>query len=269
MSVPQSTGIQSYKNQKNINLAVAKVSMAKFRSFDKELIEYTYIRGSKQPLVFLPALGFDWTYWKKSIDYFVSRKHSVVAMTLRGHSPKRTKLKAISLEDHIKDLRGLIKRLKLKNPVFIGASLGGLVAASYSSGYPKRKCICINTPFKPLKEIQHRYVPFLASLVRTVAILTSFIRKKDFDISKSKVTNSLFLIIKGSFKLDYAGVQLNYNCLKNNKGVRPAGIITISSRDDEVLKHPEKPDFEVNGNHHCPISKAETINKLLEKIINS
>lgn len=243
--------------------------MAKFRSFDKELIEYTYIRGPKQPLIFLPALGFDRTYWKKSIDYFVSRKHGVVAMTLRGHSPKRTKLKAISLEDHIRDLRELIKRLKLKNPVIIGASFGGLVAASYSSRYPKGKCICINTPFKPLKEIQRWYVPLLALAARTIAILTSPIRKRDFDISRSRVTNSLFLIIKGSFKLDYVGIQLNYNCLKNNRGVGPAGAITISSNNDEILKHPEKPDFEVSGNHHCPISKAETVNKLLEKIINS
>ena len=242
--------------------------MSTFESFDGEVIDYLYMKGSKQTLVFLPALGFDWTYWNKSIRYFQSKGHGILAVTLRGHAAGRTRLKNIKISDHVNDLKLLCSRLNIKKPVLIGASLGGVVAAQFKLEEGARECICINTPFDGVKSLQV-YIPVLVFLSKPLLLLDRFKRNDSSttDFSKSLITNNIIMILKALTKFNSYGMYLNYLCLNGMRPVAPKGCIAVSSRNDEALKAPRKADYFIAGNHNCAISNSEAVNRLLGKII--
>lgn len=241
--------------------------IGRFRSFDGEVLEYAYRKGRKPVIVFLPALGFDWTYWKKSLDYFNEKGHGVVALTLRGHSPARTRLSGIRMNDHLEDLKSLLSELKIRSPVLVGASLGGAVAASYKA--ESRISICINTPFN-IRQLR-LYVRVLAFLCKPLVWL-DWVRRPDqphLDFSRSRLTNNIIMMVKGILKFNSYGVYLNYLGLKNSVPLKPEGCITIYSNKDEALKIAPKADYIIDGNHNCAISNSQQINALLERIIGS
>lgn len=215
-------------------------------------------------------MGFDWTYWKKSLDYFNEKGHGVLALTLRGHSPARTLVRGISMEDHLKDLKSILYELKIRNPVLVGASLGGAVVASYKTENKKGICICINTPFDIERQFRS-YIKVLVWLCTPLIKLDFFQRPgmPRLDFSRSRITNNIVMIMKGIFEFNSYGMYLNYLCLKNSVPLKPAGCIVICSNKDEALKITPKADYVIDGNHNCVISRSQHVNALLERIISA
>ncbi|MFH1181547.1 MAG: alpha/beta hydrolase [Candidatus Woesearchaeota archaeon] len=240
--------------------------LGNYRSFDGEEISYLFLKG-KKTIIFLHPLGTDWTYWKKTVAYFAKKGYGAVVPTLRGHSPERTKLKHISVEDHVRDIELLEEKLKLKNPVIIGCSIGGAIAAAYHTKHPAARCICINTPFDSAPKAIWLYFDIYAFLFMPIAMLLSLFKRRDFDFSRSKITNAVLLTFKTALKLHYRGVYLNYFWLRKLKGVKDSGVVKLVSRQDEVITPHYEPDYEIDGNHNCVISESNVVNPLLLKII--
>ncbi|HLD97656.1 MAG TPA: alpha/beta hydrolase [Candidatus Nanoarchaeia archaeon] len=240
-----------------------------FRSFDGTVLDYVYLKGRNPVIVFVPAMGFDWTYWKRSLEYFSEKGHGVLALTLRGHSRARTQLRRISMEDHLKDLKSVLSELKIMHPVLVGASLGGAVAAAYKAENKKSVCICINTPFDSKRQLRS-YIKVLVWLCTPIVRLDFFPRPTlpRLDFSSSRITNNIILILKGILKFNSYGIYLNYLCLKKSVPVKPTGCIVICSNKDEAVKITPKADYIIAGNHNCVISKSQQINALLERVIN-
>jgi pimeloyl-ACP methyl ester carboxylesterase len=237
-----------------------------FTSFDGQVIPYQHFKG-KKTIIFLHPLATDWTYWKKTVAFFTAKGYGSVVPTLRGHSFEMTKLKSISVEDHVKDLEALIKMLNLTNPILVGASLGGAIAAAYHQKHPSAKCICINTPFDSVQKAIWLYFDIYAFFFKPIAFILSYFKNRDFDFSESKVTNAILLLFPAVRKLDYKGLYLNYGWLRRIKGVRDSGVFKIVARQDEVLTPHVIPDYEVDGNHHIVISEPDLVNHLLLHIL--
>lgn len=235
-------------------------------SFDGQTIHYFFTKG-RRTIVFLHPLATDWTYWEKTMAYFSEKGYGAVAPTLRGHSFERTKLKKIRAEDHVRDIEILIKKLKLHNPIFVGSSLGGAIAAAYRLKHPSAKCICINTPFDSAPNAIWLYFDLIALILRPFAVLFNRFKRRDYDYSNSRVTNAVLLTFFSARKLDYVGVYLNYYWLRQIRGIKDAGVIKIVSRRDEVIIPHIYPDYEIDGNHHCVLSEPNVVNPLLLKII--
>jgi pimeloyl-ACP methyl ester carboxylesterase len=240
--------------------------MDSFTSFDGQVIPYQRY-GGKKTIIFLHALATDWTYWKKPVAFFTRRGYGAVIPTLRGHSFERTRLKRITAEDHVKDIEVLISKLKLHNPVIVGASLGGAIAAAYCNKHPSAKCICINTPFDSAPNAIWLYFGLAEFLFRPISVLLNLFKRRNFDYSESNITNAVLLHFKTALTLDYKGIYLNYHWLRQLKGVKDSGVVKIVSKQDEVLTPHVTPDFEIDGNHHCVLSEPEVVNPLLLKII--
>ncbi len=246
------------------------MEVKRFRSFDGTALDYVYLKGKNPVVVFLHALGFDWTYWKKSLDYFNEKGHGVLALTLRGHSQARTQLRSISIDDHLKDLNSILSELKIMNPVLVGASLGGAVAAAYRTANKKCVCICINTPFDIKRQLRS-YIKLLVWLCTPLIRLDFFPRPAmpRLDFSRSRLTNNIIMTLNGIFKYNSYGIYLNYLCFKDSEPVKPAGCIVICSNKDEALKIMPKADYIIKGNHNCVIYNSQQINALLERIISA
>jgi pimeloyl-ACP methyl ester carboxylesterase len=242
------------------------MSMPSITSFDGQIIPYQYYKGRKT-IIFLHPLATDWTYWKKAISFFTARGYGAVVPTLRGHAFERTKLKSISEDDHVKDIEALIKKLGLSSPILVGASLGGAIAAAYHNKHPSTKCICINTPFDSAPKAIWLYFDVFAFVFRPFAVLLNLLKRRDFDYSRSTVTNALLLTFIAARKLDYKGVYMNYYWLRKIRGIKDSGVIKIVSRQDEVLTPHVQPDYEITGNHHCMLSEPNVVNSLILRII--
>ena len=236
---------------------------------DGEALEYFYRKGRGQTIVFIPALGFDWTYWGKSVGYFARKGYGVLALTLRGHSSSRTRLKAISIGDHVMDVKLLLLKLGITKPFFVGASLGGVVAAALHAGNKSIRCVCVNAPVYFNREIRFS-VRLLVFLLMPIVWLDWLTRPGwlRFDFSRSRLTNNVAMALKGALKFNTYGFYLNYACLKNSRPLEFKGCITVSSRHDEVFRHVKKSDFIMDGNHNCAVSNSQGINAIIDEILS-
>lgn len=238
-----------------------------FETPDHEILEYAYNKAGKQTLVFLPALGFDITYWNKNIPYFNRKNYSTLVITLRGHTQTKTALKNITMQHHIQDLHVLLSHLNIKKPILVGASLGGSVAAAYFQRYKHEvtKCICINTPFS-IDDIRS-YIRWFVELGKPLVYLDRFSRKSTRDFSKSRFTHNILLSLQYIRQFHILGFYLNYLCVKYMGVLSRKGIVVIDSKHDEVLEKRDGADYMLHTNHAAAISKAEEVNELIEKII--
>src|ERR1700684_3578892 len=100
-----------------------------------DLTMYYEIEGTGDPLVYLPpAFGFAGL---KSFPALV-QSHSVVTIDLQGHGrtadiPERP----LTIEQHAKDVVGLLKYLGISTADFFGESYGGAIATMIAVHHPE------------------------------------------------------------------------------------------------------------------------------------
>jgi pimeloyl-ACP methyl ester carboxylesterase len=111
--------------------------------------------GSLPPMVLSHGYtdnGLCWT----DLALAMEKKYDCIMYDLRGHGLSEAPATGYTIEDNVSDIVGLIKALKLSNPVIIGHSLGGSIAAVVAAQYPDipQKVVLIDPPglLKPLFE---------------------------------------------------------------------------------------------------------------------
>src|SRR5438270_4522153 len=96
--------------------------------------------GSPRRPTVLLVHGWDGTarYWDL-VAPALSERYHLVAVTLRGRGRSGTDPTGRYLfDDYVSDLDEVTRRLGLERLVFVGASLGGMLALPYAARYPKR-----------------------------------------------------------------------------------------------------------------------------------
>ncbi len=119
---------------------------------------YYEIRGEGKPIILIHHLAGSYKSWS-DITYQLSQKYSVISYDLRGHGRSSVLPYEYKIEDHSKDLKGLIEYLRIDNPIIIAHSLGTLVAIDYALKNPVQKIILIGSLYKaPNPEPYENYV---------------------------------------------------------------------------------------------------------------
>lgn len=148
------------------------------KSFDRTKIYYEKNEGKKnRALIFLHGFGGDLGAWDKEREYFKSLGYSTLALDLRGHglSSKSDDINFYKLENFAQDLKVLIEREKIKNPVILGHCFGGMVATYFQTRNPKisRALVLIDTSFKPPfispHGVQEIFLKYLFDLLAKIA----------------------------------------------------------------------------------------------------
>ena len=83
--------------------------------------------AAAEPLVLLHALGCDLHMWDPIAGALTAR-HRVVRYDLRGHGLSDCGPGESTIDDHVRDLIGLLDRASIPVATLIGASVGGLIA---------------------------------------------------------------------------------------------------------------------------------------------
>jgi 3-oxoadipate enol-lactonase len=83
----------------------------------------------KPALVFINSLGTDFRIWR-DVVLRLAGDFAIVLYDKRGHGLSDIGQVPYSIEDHATDLAGLLDRLAVKQAIFCGLSVGGLIAQS-------------------------------------------------------------------------------------------------------------------------------------------
>src|SRR5689334_16146708 len=98
-------------------------------------IHYIRTGGSKPPLVLLHGLISNGACWAP-VARILAAEYDLIMPDARGHGKSSVPDFSYRYEDHANDVIGLIKELKLTQPILIGHSMGGLTAALVASRNP-------------------------------------------------------------------------------------------------------------------------------------
>ena len=115
-----------------------------------DTIIYYYLHGHGQPLLFIHGHRSDALRWK-GIILFLGQKFKVYAPDLPGfgQSPEFKKRRH-TMENYALYMNELVKKLKLKDYILFGGSMGGIIALKMLIQNPKikpSKLILAGTPY--------------------------------------------------------------------------------------------------------------------------
>lgn len=101
----------------------------------------------------------------------------IIAPDLRGRGLSDKPASGYSLEDHARDMLGLLDELGLPEVVFAGHSYGGALAYAIAAEYPERitGCVAIDAPAEPDPGIVDQIQPVLDRLEVTFPSMESYL----------------------------------------------------------------------------------------------
>lgn len=102
--------------------------MAYILTSDKIKLEYSS-RGEGTPIVLIHGFGGEGSSFRV-LDKILSKNFNTIEVDLRGHGRSDTS-SDITIDTFAKDIKELIEKLELKNPVIAGWSMGGAVVMEY------------------------------------------------------------------------------------------------------------------------------------------
>ena len=211
---------------------------------NKQKVNYKFDNCTKTVLVFIHGLGSNLTVWKKEYDYFKEKGYGVLSVDLQCHGSSSCRKKS-GFEQFVKDIRLLIKKLKIQKVILIGHSLGGLIALDYYRRYPKnvKAIISIDSSYEISLKTLNPFVP-LQFVVRKVMTMIMSKRKNKphkVDFQKFKGKSDLEIIYEldssmGDF-IDRSSIMEDllkiefYSLLEKIK----IPVLVVASSDDEVF----------------------------------
>lgn len=99
-----------------------------FAAINGTVLHYEYLTEFEDEpvVVFVNSLGTDFRIWLPLIDE-LAENWSVLVYDKRGHGLSDAGKAPYSMEDHARDLIGLVEHIGIKKAIFCGVSVGGLI----------------------------------------------------------------------------------------------------------------------------------------------
>lgn len=99
-----------------------------FAAINGTVLHYEYLTEFEDEpvLVLVNSLGTDFRIWLPLIDE-LTENWSILVYDKRGHGLSGVGTAPYSMEDHARDLIGLVEHIGVKKAVFCGVSVGGLI----------------------------------------------------------------------------------------------------------------------------------------------
>ena len=158
------------------------------------------------PILFIHGVGLDHSIWEPQIKFFKDR--TTIIYDLIGHGLSTCTFKEIEFEDFSKQIEGLLQILRIQKVIVIGFSLGGLIAAHYSSTRKNyiEKTILFGTIFnrsdEQKKNASERFINVQDTYLDAPQQLDRWFNK-DFLSSHSNIAEKLTNILNNNHHDDF------------------------------------------------------------------
>lgn len=269
--------------------------MTILNSFDNIKIYYEFHKGNKNTLIFVHGWTHNHTDWSQEVDYFSKKNYSVISLDLRGHgmSDKPEDISAYKIENFAKDINQLIIKYKVKNPILIGHSLGGMILLKFEQLFPKiaKGLVLIDTTYKnPLKHMfllkQYNVTPLFKQLSNYIMSNKILQNKysKDVDFSKLNNHSDFFYWFKGVINTPTKPLLACFNemiMFDESKLIDKINVscLIIEGENDLVIPqktaiylydHLKNSELHIikNAGHNAPIQNQKKIIELIESFLN-
>jgi len=270
--------------------------MPTIRSFDKAKIYYSFHRGSRVTIIFVHGWLQNHSVWHREIEHFSEKDFSVIAPDLRGHgmSEKPQKLSDYKMDRFARDIKQIMKKNKIKKPVLVGHSFGGMVLLKFTELFPKstKALVLIDSTYKnPLKSmpvLKHFKSTRLTRHLLKYIMEHKELRNKNFpmvDFSKLKNHSDLYHWFKGAGHIPVKSLVASLKAMVEFdepeilRKIDVPFLLIEGEKDREIPKsvainmHEElkksKLFFIKNASHNTPIRNSEQINRALETFLAS
>lgn len=101
-------------------------------------LAYQLHRGHRPPVVLIHGFCCDSSFMAAQFAHFAARGHTVLAPDLRGHGASDTPPRGYSFEGLGDDILWMCAKLGLRQPAFIGHSMGGTLAYDIAVRFPEQ-----------------------------------------------------------------------------------------------------------------------------------
>jgi pimeloyl-ACP methyl ester carboxylesterase len=110
------------------------------------------------PILFIHGVGLDHSMWSPQTDFF--KNQTTIVYDLIGHGYSTCTQHEVNFEDFSKQIESLLQILRIQKVIIIGFSLGGLIAAHFSSTrkHYALKTVLFGTIFNRTDEQQKKAV---------------------------------------------------------------------------------------------------------------
>jgi pimeloyl-ACP methyl ester carboxylesterase len=117
------------------------------------------------PILLVHGWTCDHTYMAPQFEHF-RRAHRVIAVDLRGHGQSDKPKQDYTMSAFADDLVWLCDQLKVKKPVVIGHSMGGVIAVELAARFPEvpGAAVTLDSPLVPPQELLEAVVPLRQAL---------------------------------------------------------------------------------------------------------
>ncbi len=269
--------------------------MPAINSFDNTKIHYAYHKGKKDTIIFVHGWPHNHTVWDKEVKFFSKKDYCTIAPDLRGHgmSGKPIKLSAYKIGNFAKDIQQIITKNKIRNPILVGHSFGGMILLKFAELFPSAaKClILIDTTYEnPLKDMP--ILKFFKLTNLTKHLLTRILGNrhlqnkhfKEVEFSRLKNRSDFFYFIRGA---ENTPLDSLLSCLKGMLEFDESRILAkikipcllIEGEKDHktsmgvalhMNKRIKKSKLVVikNATHDNNIRNSKKINKLIEQFLS-
>lgn len=95
------------------------------------------VEGAGTPLVFLHGAHGSHKLWNRQLPFF-SPKYKIINVDMRGHGASFKPRTGYKLESMVEDVMALLDHLQIKSAVFVGSSMGGVLAQMIGFMHPSR-----------------------------------------------------------------------------------------------------------------------------------
>ncbi|WP_414054749.1 alpha/beta fold hydrolase [Macrococcus equi] len=214
-------------------------------------IHYELI-GKGYPLVMLHEQFLNTTMFD-ALDTDFMKEFQLIKIDLRGHGFSDKPLD-IKMDDYVEDVLTVLDKLYINEAHFMGFGLGGAVAATIASKYPKyvNKLILISTGIKSYYEAEREFHHRYASILRTMS------RKE-----RTKVLEDYMYYDIKTVKKYYKKMKDTQTAMTEKE--EDAVIISTVDYNPQKLDVIEVETLVMNGRHDelVPIEEAEALAALL------
>jgi pimeloyl-ACP methyl ester carboxylesterase len=174
------------------------------KSFDSEKIAYQFLNNPtnyQNTIVLVHGFGGDPNFLIPFVEKLaeLTPQKRIISYNLRGHGYSTMKFpkEAQSFEEtHAKDLQSLLEHLKIKNPILVGHSLGGIAVQEYLTKEFKpnpKKTIFISATTQTLGLSQIKKIFF--EILKKLPISTTHPKEKSVDFHR-QFSNNLDIDLK-------------------------------------------------------------------------
>lgn len=236
-----------------------------FTTIDKINVHYIK-KGKGQPLLFLHGVFLDSSAFKKLTD-LLSKKFTVYILDFPMHGKSGDMEKSYSIANYSDLVSKFIKNIKIKDPIIMGYSAGGLIASVYASRKKVKKLILIDPAGIGSKSLLY----ILFKIIFIMVPLSLFWNPVGF---LKILSNGFYNLSKNLFNKKF--YESSKEFLKDNiyhlRKIRCPTMI-IWANMDEVLPFRNSKIFlkniknsklmKIKGNHAWPVLRPEKINRLI------